>query len=81
MGADGPDRRTSRFPADKDAIASRDHTPCGFARRRVALEWMVVNALLYFELSDRFGGISCFVSISRHGDNLLSNRRFTSPFA
>src|SRR5947208_4124764 len=71
---DRADRRTNRFSANENVVASRDHTPRSFASFRVATKRLVVDALLNLEGTDRFGGIGGFVNVSRHRDNVLVNR-------
>ena len=58
---------------NEKVVTSRDHTPRCFASFRVAAKRLVVDALLNFEGSDRFGVVSGFVNVSRHCDNLLVN--------
>jgi hypothetical protein len=54
------------FSRNQDAVTERDDTTRRFPRRRIALEWIIVNALLHLEVPFWPRGVSRFVNVRRH---------------
>ena len=65
-GTDRADGRTNSFSGYKNAVASRNYTPRGFAGRGISAERIVVDALLDQEGSCWFSGVGSFVNVSWH---------------